>query len=411
MYNLLCGIKVLECSLLLNGGQVGMYFADLGAEVIKIEDPVRGDYIRDILGQVAPRESPAHLQIHKNKKSVALDLHDPKAREIFFKLLQTADVFIDGLRPGACDAMGVGYDALRAAKPNIIYVQCTGYGAYGPYANVPTHGYQMTALPGGLPAQVMEDGTVQRTRGVQYFGGVEESSAASNLGAQAATMSALAALVRRDRSGEGACIDVGASDAVLAAAWQGIIYNLNYDRITDFRGLSRKQASYDAKWPKDSVRYQLYSTSDDKFVLFAAIEKKFWDGFCRVAQREDLIDTIRPELAIDYGEDKPHLRKEVQDIIGRRTLREWMSIAAELGLPIGPANSLEDMPSDPHIQARGMLVETSDPEAGDFTYVAFPALIQGQTYGLPVRAPKLGQHTTEVLGGLSMGVDEVESAD
>ncbi|MFA7602800.1 MAG: CaiB/BaiF CoA-transferase family protein [Novosphingobium sp.] len=397
-YRLLEGVKVLECALLLNGDTVGMFFADLGAEVTKIEDPVRGDYIRDILGQIKPRVSPAHLQVNKNKRSVALDVRDPRGRAAFLELVKQADVFIDGMRAGAADKMGIGYAALKAVKTDIIYVQCTGYGAHGPYANIPTHGYQMTALPGGLPARIGPDGRPQRARGVQYMGGVEESSAASYLAAEAATTAALAALVRRGRTGEGAYIDVGASDAVLAAAWQGIVYTLNYDRITEFKSLSRKQASYEAKWPEGSARYQLYETKDGKFMLFGAVERKFWEAFCTLAGREDLAGTFSPDLHIDFGESTPGLRDEVQAIFRTRTLDEWMADAAPLGTPMGPAHAIEDVPSDPHIQARGILLEREDAGIGPFTYVTFPARIDGLDYAPPRIAPRHGSDTIEVLG-------------
>jgi len=408
-FDLLSGVKVLECALLLNGDQVGMFFADLGAEVVKIEDPVRGDYLRDIMGQIGPRESPVHLQVNKNKKSVAIDLRAEEGRALFFRLVADADIFIDGFRAGACDALGIGYAQQRAVKPDIIYIQCTGYGAQGPYANIPTHGYQMTALPGGLPAVVGEDGFAKRMRGVQYMGGVEDVSAASNLAAQASVMTTLAALHRRSRTGEGAYIDVGASDAVLASAWQGVVYNLNYDRLTDFRSLPSKSGSYDAKWPDGSVRYQLYETGDGKFVLFGAIEKKFWTLFCEAAGRADLIDTIRPGMAIDNGEDKPWLRREIADIFRTRPLAEWMAIAAGRGIPIGPAHALEDVPEDPHLKLRGTIVDVgADDAAGPFTYVGYPALVSGDSYATPRRAPRHGQDTVEVLTDLGLSNDELE---
>ena len=412
-YKLLEGIKVLECALLLNGDSVGMFFADLGAEVTKIEDPVRGDYVRDILGQIKPRVSPAHLQVNKNKKSVAIDVRDPRGRAAFFELVKQADVFIDGLRAGACDKMGIGYEALKAIKPDLVYVQCTGYGAYGPYANIPTHGYQMTALPGGLPARIGADGRPQRARGVQYMGGVEDSSAASYLAAEAATTAALAALVRRSRTGEGAYIDVGASDAVLAAAWQGVVYTLNYDRITEFKSLSKKQESYEAKWPEGSARYQLYETKDGKFMLFGAVEKKFWEAFCKLAGRDDLADTFRPGVHIDFGEDKPTLRDEVQAVFRTRTLNEWMADAAPLGIPMGPAHAIEDVPCDPHMRARAMLMERDDAETGPFTYVTFPARIAGADYAPPRVAPRHGDDTVEVLraAGIDQGVIDGLLAD
>jgi crotonobetainyl-CoA:carnitine CoA-transferase CaiB-like acyl-CoA transferase len=409
-FGLLSGVKVLECALLLNGGQVGMFLADLGADVIKIEDAVRGDYLRDIMGQVAPRESPAHLQVNKNKKSVAIDIRKEEGRALFFELLKDCDIFVDGLRAGACDALGIGYAAQRAVKPDIIYAQCTGYGAEGPYANIPTHGYQMTALPGGMPSRFLPDGLVERARGVQYMGGVEDVSAASNLGAQATTMTALAALHHRDRTGEGSCIDVSAADAVLASAWTGMVYNLNYDRITEFKSLDVKQDSYEAKWPNGSVRYQLYRTADDKVLLLGVIERKFWVAFCKAVDREDLIDTMRQGEAIDYGEDKPWLRLELRDIVRARPLAEWMEMAARLGIPMGPAHRIEDVADDPHMKSRGVIVEIgADDPAGPFDYIGFPAKIAGDSYGPPQRAPKHGQDTIAVLGSLGLSRERIDA--
>ena len=409
MFKLLDGVRVLESALLLNGGQVGMIFADLGAEVIKIEDCKQGDYIRDILGQIHPRESPAHLQVNKNKKSVALNVRTDRGREIFFELLKTADVFVDGLRAGVCDAMGLGYAVQKQVRPGIVYVQCTGYGAVGPYAPIPTHGYQMTALAGGMPATLGNDGKVHRRHRVQYMGGTEESGSASLLGAQAAAMAAMAAMVRQARGGGGAYIDVSAADAVIAASWQGVVYKLNYDRITDFKSLPQLQESYEAKWPEGSTRYQIYATRDEKLLLVGFIELKFWEGFCRAVGREDLISTMRPNLEIDFGEDKPYLRDEIQGIIAKRSLAEWMELAARLKLPLGPAHNIDDLVSDPHLHARGIFVEISDQQRGDFTYVGYPAQINGAGYGEIRRAPRHGEHTDEVLASLGITANELRA--
>jgi len=403
MTKLLEGVRVLEFGLLLNGDQLGMYLADLGAEVIKVEDVARGDYLRDILGQIAPHQSPAHLQANRNKKSLALDVRGEEGRALFFRLLETADIFIDGLRPGACEALGIGYEAQKAAKPGIVYVQYTGYGACGPYANIPTHGYQMSALAGAFPARIGDDGRPIRTRGVQYMGGTEESSSPSALGAQFAAMTALAALLRVQRGGPGAHIDVAASDAVVAASWMGVVYNLNYDRITDFKSLAPKQDSYEARWPNGSSRYQLYATRDDKLLLVGFIEAKFWTAFCKAVDRPDLIDTMRAGFPVDFGDDKPWLRDEVAGIVAARTLDEWMRLAADLGIPMGPAHRLEDVPRDPHIKTRGLFIETEIEGAGPFTYVGFPALIDGEGSQMPTRAPHHGEHSAEMLA--TIGVD------
>jgi len=173
MFDLLKGVRVLEFGILLNGDVLGMYLSDLGAEVIKVEEPSRGDYLRDMLGIITPHHSPAHLQVNKNKKSVAINVHTEAGKRAFFELLKTVDIFADGLRGGACDAMGVGYEAQKKVKPDIIYMANTGFGMTGPYSRMPAHGYSMIAAVGGLSAKKDADGFVDRSANeTDVFGGV-----------------------------------------------------------------------------------------------------------------------------------------------------------------------------------------------------------------------------------------------
>ncbi|HRE03036.1 MAG TPA: CoA transferase, partial [Ilumatobacteraceae bacterium] len=161
MSDLLQGIRVLESAVLLNGDTLGMHLADLGADVIKIESPGSGDYIRDILGQIAPRNSPAHLQVNKNKRSVAIDLRTDAGRDVFWDLLATADVFVDGFAGAATDRLGIGYEQQRLCKPNIVYCQYTGFGRAGPYAAIPTHGQMMNAEAAAVTLVTHADGFVR----------------------------------------------------------------------------------------------------------------------------------------------------------------------------------------------------------------------------------------------------------
>jgi len=140
MIELLKGVRVIECAVLFNGDQTGRHLADLGADVIKVEAPGVGDYLRDFLGQIAPHHSPAHLFANRNKRSITLNLRSDEGREVFWRLLATADIFVDGFAGDACAKMGIGYDDQRKVKPDIIYAQCSGFGAHGPYAQIPTHG-------------------------------------------------------------------------------------------------------------------------------------------------------------------------------------------------------------------------------------------------------------------------------
>lgn len=397
---LLDGIRVIESAVLLNGDTVGMYLGDLGADVIKIESPPGGDYLRYFLGQISPGNSVPHLQVNKNKRSVFVDLKSPLGIELFWRLLDTADVFIDGNRPGVCDRLGIGYQAQRQRVPHIVYVQHTGFGSEGPYANIPPHGMMMGALAGAHPLQVGDDGLVhQRQVDVD---GPEMGGEATAAGGVHAAMHACAALVRAKTTGRGAFIDVAASDATLVNAWLPVTLQRNDSRITDRGGMAQR-----AEGELSGARYQFYRTSDDKLLLFGCIEQRFWVVFCDRIERPDL--TARGNEGgtddVGWGGKDVDLRHELQDVFATRTLAEWTQLGAEAGLPISPAHqTLSDVAGDPQIAARRVFVEASHPVAGEFSYVGSAARIDGQDYRVRRHAPAPGEHTREVLDEL--GIDQ-----
>lgn len=404
MFDLLKGVRVLEFGILLNGDHLGMLLSDLGAEVIKVEEPGTGDYLRDMLGQITPHHSPAHLQVNKNKKSVTINVRTEAGRRAFFELLKTADIFADGLRGGACEAMGIGYEAQRAVKPDIIYMANTGFGLTGPYARLGAHGYSMLAIVGGLPAKKDENGFVDRAQSTDVLGGVKGGA-----GAPFAVMAGLAALLRRERTGKGALIDVAASDANLAASWSAAVTNLNYDRLTNLTGLSPRGVANEG-WPAGSVLYSLYEAKDGRNIMFCAIEPKFWYNFCDVVERPDLRDKIRTDIPVDYGIDKPWLRAVLADIIRSKTSAEWMELALSKNVPLAVANTLDQVPDDPHNKARGIVYEGAHPGAGPFTYLRYPAIVDGERSSVEIPAPGLGQHTEEVLSAIGLSQAEIAAA-
>ncbi|MBP7336273.1 CaiB/BaiF CoA-transferase family protein [Niveispirillum sp.] len=405
MFDLLKGVRVLEFGILLNGDLLGMLLSDLGAEVIKVEEPVKGDYIRDMLGIITPHHSPAHLQVNKNKKSVTINVNTPEGKHAFFELLKTVDIFADGLRGGACEAMGIGYEAQKAVKPDIIYMANTGFGMTGPYARLGAHGYSMLAIVGGLPAKKDADGFVDRCGNEgDLFGGIKGGP-----GGPYAVMAGLAALWRRQQTGQGAYIDVAASDANLATSWMAAVTNLNYDRITDLTGMAPRGTPNDG-WPAGSILYALYEAKDGRFIMFCAIEPKFWYNFCDAIGRADLRDVIRTDIPVDYGIDKPWLRAVLAEIFRERDANEWMRIALEKNVPLAVANTLDQVPTDPHNRARGILFDGDHPRAGPFTYVRYPAIIDGQHSGVEIPAPLLGEHTNDVLAAIGLSAAEIAAA-
>jgi crotonobetainyl-CoA:carnitine CoA-transferase CaiB-like acyl-CoA transferase len=404
---LLSGIRVLESAQLFNGDTLGSILGDLGADVIKIESPFRGDYLRNMLGQVAPHNSPAHMQINKNKRSIALDLRNQQGRELFWELLSTADVFVDGNAADAMDKLGVGYEEQRARRPAIIYCQYTGYGAHGPYATIPTHGQMMNAAAGATPVEMDDAGFVRPHHGPEAFNGIASGGEGTAAGAVFAALHVAAALVQRDRSGgQGCYIDVAGSEAVISSAWIAATYLLNDARVADRRSLP---APVDPRGTT-SAKYQFYRTADNRFVLFCCIEPKFWENFCRVAGREDLIGES-DDSPVDFAvttDPEQSLRQEIQKIIEKRSQDEWVALAAQHDMAIGPALQQNELRTDPQLTVRGAFVDTVHPVAGPFTHVTLPALVDGRrSTEIRYHAPSLGEQTDEILAELGVDVDAI----
>jgi len=394
MIELLKGVRVVECAVLFNGDQTGRILGDLGADVIKVEAPGVGDYLRDFLGQITPHHSPAHIHANRNKRSLTVNLKSEDGRRVFFDLLKTADIFVDGFAGDACAKMGIGYDQQLEVKPDIIYAQCTGYGAHGPYAQIPTHGQMMGALAGGTPLKMDDDGFV-RLAG-------EGISDGTTVGASYTAMAAIAALQYRARTGKGVYIDGAGSDAVLATSWFPATYAWNNERLTDRRGMSREGGS-------GSAKYQFYETKDRRFILFCGIEHKFWDNFCRAIGREDLIEEKNEAAPVDFAGGQDALRHELQKIFHTKTQREWVQIALDHDIAMGPAHKAEDLRGDPQLASREIIHEAVHPDAGPFSYVGWPAPISGQAFDVWRPAPKLGQHNAEVLAELGYDAEQVKA--
>ncbi|CAM3128232.1 CaiB/BaiF CoA-transferase family protein [Mycobacterium colombiense] len=401
---LLAGVRVVESASLLNGDTLGMLLGDLGADVIKVESPGRGDYLRDFMGQITPHNSPAHLQVNRNKRSIAVDMRSDEGRAVFWRLIDRADVFVDGNAAGAMDRLGVGYDAQRQHNPAIIYASVTGFGVLGPYGTIPTHGMLMTALAGANPVIRADDGYMHPVPPTG-LGGTEMGGEATAAAAVHGALRVAAALFARERTGRGRHIDVAGSDAVIAQALAAVIYKLNDARLTERDSLPTIDGGV---WK--GAKYQFYETRDKRMVILAAIEDKFWANFCEAIDRPDLIaSTAASASGVDFGKDETTLRDKLIEVFAARDQREWVQLAATHRFPLGPApTTLHEMAEDPHIRARSILVEDEHPDAGPFTYVGSAAIIDGQPFRVRRPAPALGQHTAQVLGEFGYSDAEIE---
>jgi crotonobetainyl-CoA:carnitine CoA-transferase CaiB-like acyl-CoA transferase len=409
MSELLRGIRALEFAVLLNGGTVGTLLGDLGADVIKIESPFLGDYIRDFSGVVSPHNSPPHIQVNKHKRSVTINLREPRGRELFWKLHETADVFIDGTMPGTTDKLHISYEEQRRRKQGIVYCQYTGFGAHGPYSKIPTHGLMMEALAGAQPTATDADGFVRVLTSPPVPPPIQRDlrsgGEATAAGAVHAAYHIAAGLVQRSITGDGCYIDVAAAAAVVANGWITAMFNLNNHRISDRADLPDWD-DQELGW----VKYQYYGTADDKAVLFACIEHKFWDRFCMIVGRPDLAERKNSTLPADFADGDTWLRAQLQEIIGKRTAEYWVNLAVTEDLPISPAHrSISDVAKDPHMRQLGIFHEAPDPTGNPWLYVAEPAKVEGQPYRVQRPAPAHSEHTREVLAEL--GVDDYTYAE
>src|SRR5436190_4742463 len=367
---------------------LGRLLGDEGANVVKVETPQLGDYLRNIMTRFTPDWSTFHLTLNRNKRSLTCDARTPEGREILSRLLALADVFITGNIGDTNRKLGLDYDTVRAIRPEIVYCQATGFGASGPYADVPTHGQMMDALGGGAPPMALDDeGFVTAT------GDAVGGSGGVVIGPLYAAFGVACGLARARATGDGCYVDVSCADAVLAAKWLGALAALNPEKLDHEWGVGGARGAGGAG---GSAKYQYYETSDGRFVLFCAIEPKFWGNWCRAVGREDLLSSHRDDLVVDFAGGEDELRHEIQRVFHTRTQAEWMQIAVDADIAMGPALRFDEVQDNPHLASRRQVVVEHHPLFGDVATLGNPIVVPGRTFSVR-SAPSLGQHTDEVL--------------
>jgi crotonobetainyl-CoA:carnitine CoA-transferase CaiB-like acyl-CoA transferase len=388
---LLDDVKVVETGVLMTVDFLGRLLGDEGADVVKVETPQLGDYLRNIMTRFAPDWSTFHMTLNRNKRSLTCDAKTAEGQEILGRLLRNADVFITGNVGDTNSKLGLDYETVRAIKPDIVYCQATGFGASGPYAEVPTHGQMMDALGGGAAPMAIDD------RGfVTPTGPAVGSSGGVVMGPLYAAFAVAAGLARARKTGEGCYIDISCADAVIAGKWLGSLAMLNPEKVDR----SSMRGGGDGT---GSAKYQHYETKDGKFILFCAIEAKFWNHWCEAVGREDLLGSHRSDLVVDFGDGDGNLRLEIQKVFHTKTQAEWMEVAINHDIAMGPALRFDEIQSDPHLRSREQVVTEHHPVFGDVLTLGNPIVVPGKTFSVR-SAPSHGQHTDEVLAEL--GYDE-----
>jgi crotonobetainyl-CoA:carnitine CoA-transferase CaiB-like acyl-CoA transferase len=365
----LAGLTVLDLTRLLPGPVCTLYLADLGADVIKVEDTGAGDYARD-LGNAPGTVSAFFRAVNRNKRSVALDLKRAGGREALVALARRADVVVESFRPGVVTALGVDAAALQAANPRLVCASITGYGQTGPRAAHAGHDINYLGFAGVL------DQTGTR-------GG---APALSNLqiadllgGAAPAAIAILAACFDAQRTGRGRAIDVAMADAALAHNIFALHALEQWGRT-----LPRGEDLLTGGVPA----YGVYGTADGRWLAVGALEPKFWQQVCATLGRPDLAP-----LGLATGDDGARARREVEAILAAQPLAHWVERFAEVDCCVTPVATLDEALVDPQYAARGMVVRDA---AGTRQY-APPFRLSGHEFAIRRDAPAQGQHSAEVL--------------
>jgi crotonobetainyl-CoA:carnitine CoA-transferase CaiB-like acyl-CoA transferase len=372
------GVRVLDLTRLLPGPVCTLHLADLGADVIKVEDTGAGDYAR-ALGAKPGATSAFFRMVNRNKRSVALDLKDARGRDAFLALARRADVVVESFRPGVVASLGVDYEAVRAVRPSVVYASITGYGQTGPRAKAAGHdinylGYagvlDQTGTRGGPPA-------LSNLQIADLLGG-----------ALTAAVAILAAVVAAQRTGRGRCVDVAMADGALA-------HNI-------FALHALEQAGRTMPRGEDLLTggvpcYGVYPTKDGRWLAVGALEDKFWRTVCTTIGRPDL---VAGHLAV--GDEGARVRAELDAVFGARTLADWVARFGGVDACVTPVATLDEALRDEQFAARGMVVTGAD---GAHSY-APPWTMSGHGFRVARDAPTQGEHTAEVLR--EAGVDGVE---
>ena len=342
---LLTGVRIIESALLGPGG-VGMQLADLGAEVIKVEGP-GGDYVRKMAFPIVDGISLLHWHLNRGKRSIVLDLKVPEGVATYLELVRGADAVIEGMRPGALARRGLGYDDLRRVNPKIVFCTHSGYGATGPYRDMPSHGIAYDAWAGVARPTTNEDGLPT----IPSY-----TTIGINAGPLYAALGICAAIIRARSTGRGCCFEVAQSDAAAAFNWNGIEGNKAYERpedeVTgnDGDGTGPRRPVGDDSM-REAVRYQYYR-SKDGVVLFMASEREFWRNFCEGIGRPELFAANPGAKYADHARGNRALRQELTAIFATRTTAEWIAFGQRVNTPICPVNTVKTIPQDPQFQAR-----------------------------------------------------------
>lgn len=381
----LAGIRILDLTEVMSGPYCTAILADMGAEVLKVERPGSGD-VQRAMGDGSER-NPYFRFVNRNKRSITLDYKTPAGREILLRLVDEADVLAENYRSTVMERAGLGWDVLHARNPRLIYAQISGFGSTGPYRH--KGGFDLIAQGiGGLMHVTGE------TDGPPTSVGLPICDVATGMWTAQAV---LAALYARERTGEGQHVECSLMETAIAfssltsAGWLA-------DGIEPKREGSRH---------RQSVPYQRFSTSDG-YIMVGAGNQKMFRKLAGLLGHPEWPDDPRFINAAARRRNRPALEALIQAELSQQTSTHWIDALDTVGVPCGPIYNYAQLFSDPQVVHRKMVVHADDPELGRVAHLRMPILMSGSDVSVRTVAPRLGQHTREVLSGLGYDDAAVE---
>lgn len=378
LFKLLEGVKILDLTRLLPGGYATLLLADMGAEVLKVEDPWQGDYIRNMGPKVKEGDSAYFCALNRNKKSLKLNLKESEGQEVFYNLIKAYDILIEGFRPGVMEKLNLGYKKLSELNPALIYCSISGYGQDGPYRLRPGHDINYISIAGalGLTGRKGENPVPPAVQVADIGGGGLMSA-----------VGILAAYINRQRTGKGQYIDVAMLDGVVSWLTMYISYYL---------ASGHKPQRGEMQLNGGQACYGVYRTKDGSYVSVGNLEKKFWEEFCKVSGRTDLI-----ELQFS-GEEEAF--NAVQQFFSTKTRDEIVEMFNGVDTCIEPVLELDEVIKHPQVVHRGLITDLEFPGGGRVKTVGHPIKFYGSAEKKDELPPSFGQHTEEVL--IQLGYDQ-----
>ena len=374
----LTGIRVLDLTRVLAGPYATMVLGDLGAEVIKLEQPGTGDESRNF-GPFKNGFSLYFMSVNRGKQSLTLDLKAPQGKEIFLELVKQSDVLVENFRPGAMKKLGLDYETLKQSQPSLIYAACSGFGQTGPYAE-----------RGAYDMIIQGMGGIISITGEPMRPPVRVGTSISDITAALFTaIGILSALRHRDRTGEGQLVDVAMLDSMVAILENAIVRHFATGEIPQPLG-----SQHPAITPFEAFE------SADAYIIIAIGNDSLWEKFCQHVERLDLVSDERFATNASRTTNHDQLHPILAEIMRRRTTDQWIEGLDALGVPCGPINTIDKVVNHPQVLAREMIAKVSHDITGSVEVPGVPIKLSKTPGQVTTPAPALGEHTAKILTGL-----------